>query len=53
MENIKIPPKKLGKLFKQRNLDINIVNALNINIDCDIELIGNKLSIWIKEKKEN
>lgn len=35
-----------------RELDINIVNGLELEIDCQIELYGNKLTIWINKSEK-
>lgn len=51
MDN-KIKKKSVGKIQIERNLEVIIVNGLDIKINCPIELIGSRLTIWINKTEQ-
>jgi hypothetical protein len=44
---------KKSQISLQRSTDFTIVNCLKINVHCQIEVYGDKITIWItKSEKE-
>lgn len=50
MEYCKIEKKKLKIIAFERKIELVIVNGLEIELNCQVEQIGNKMTIWINKK---
>ena len=51
MDN-KVKQKTVSKTKVERHLEVTVVNGLDINLNCPIEVIGNQITIWINKSEK-
>lgn len=52
MNKMPVYSNKTSVNYTKQEVELRVINMLKVNINCDIERIGNKTTIWITENKE-
>lgn len=50
-DNFDVPNKDKLTIFAKMVRDITVVNNLDVSIKCQLEIVDNRITIWISEKK--
>ena len=51
MDTFTLKSKKVNKLTNTRKTELTIINGLDFAIDCQIETLGDRMTIWITKKE--